>query len=457
MTTEHKRRMFHMPQGERFSLRDMFLAWWPVMLLVAAGFGVAAMFVKPAPPDHVVIAAGAEDGAYYYYAGQYADYFDAYGIKLEVRTTSGSVENFSLLSAEDSDIDVAFIQDGVASAEEGPDLESLGAMYYEPVWVFYRGAATIDRLSQLKGKRLAIGPEGSGTRRLAKQLLFANAVAEPKNKGHELTGDAAARALREGRIDAAIIVASPRSSGVRALLGDRRVRLASLGQTDAYTKHFPHLSAVVLPRGGIDLLNDIPPHDVHLVATTANLVVRYDLHPAIVKLMAAAAKEVHGVPGLFNAKGAFPDVKDAEFPMNGDAERYYKSGPPFLQRYLPFWAAIFVDRMIVFLVPLIALALPLARLLPALYQWRVRSRIYRNYGELKFLEAEVAQTADPGKTEEYLARLDKIEDRVHQIPIPLAYQEYLYTLRGHIDLVRARIAKLAVDVAPPSRGGHPTS
>lgn len=447
METENKRRMFRMPEGASISLRDMLLAWWPALLVVALGFAVASMFVQPAPPDRIVIATGTEDGAYYYYAGRYADVFDRYGIKLDVQTTSGSVENFSMLAGEDSEIDAGFIQGGIASSEEGPDLESLGAMYFEPVWIFYRGKATIDRLSQLKGKRVAIGPDGSGTRRLAKQLLHANGMAEPKTKGHDLTGDAAATALHEGRIDAVMLVASPRSKAVQTLLRDRTVRLVSLSQADGYTKHFPHLSSVVLPRGGVDLVRDIPPYDVHLVATTANLVVRYDLHPAIVNLLAEAAKEVHGAPGLFNAKDKFPATKDVDFPLNADAERYYKSGPPFLQRYLPYWAANFVDRMIVFLVPLIALALPLGRVLPALYQWRIRSRIYRNYGELKFLEAEVAQAADRSKTADYLARLDKIEDRVNMMRIPLAFQEQTYTLRGHIDLVRARIAKLSADAA----------
>jgi len=443
MATEQKSRFFRMPQGETFSLRDMFLAWWPALLVVAIGFGVAAMFIKPAPPDRVVIATGAEDGAYYFFAGQYADIRDSYGIKLEVRTTSGSVENFKLLAAEDPAVDIAFIQGGITNNEENMDLESLGAMYYEPVWVFYRAGATLDRISQLKGKRLAIGPEGSGTRKLARDLLHVNGVDEPKMKGHDLTGEAAAKALREGQLDAALFVASAQSKAVRGLLRDPAVRLMNLSQADGYTKHFPHLSVVVLPRGAIDLSRDIPAQDVRLVATTANLVARDDLHPAIANLMAAAAKEIHSRPSLFAVEDKFPSTKDVDFPMNADAARYYKNGEPFLQRFMPFWAANLVDRLIVLLVPLLALVLPLARVLPALYQWRIRSRIYRNYGELKFLEAEVAESADRSKAEGYLARLDSIEDRVNQMRIPLAHHEQMYTLRGHIDLVRARIAKLA--------------
>ncbi len=443
MEQENKRRMFRMPQGERISLRDMFLAWWPVLIVVVLAFAYASTFVQPAPPKRVVIATGAEDGAYFQYAARYAELFEQYGIKLDVRTTSGSVENFSLLASEEPDIDIAFIQGGIGSAEEGPDLESMGAMYYEPVWIFHRGGAPIERLTQLKGRRLAIGPEGSGTRRLAIQLLRANGIDEPKTAGHELSGDAAAKALQEGRVDAVVLVASPRARAVKTLFADRRIQLANLVQATAYSKQFPYLSAVVLPRGGIDLRQNIPPREVHMVATTANLVVRYDLHPAIVNLLAEAAKDVHSGAGLFNDKDKFPMTEDVEFPMNEDAARFYKAGPPFLQRYLPFWAATLVDRMIVFLVPLIALVLPLARVLPALYQWRIRSRIYRNYGELKFLEAEISESRDRAKTAEYMERLDKIEDRVNLMRIPLAYHEQMYTLRGHIELVRARIGKLA--------------
>jgi TRAP-type uncharacterized transport system substrate-binding protein len=348
-----------------------------------------------------------------------------------------------LLKDDESDVDIGFVQGGVGNADEAPDLVSLGSMYYEPVWVFYRAATTLDRLAQLKGKRIAIGPAGSGTHDLALRLLYANGIPKPHGAWSELGGDAAVKALQQRRVDAVIFVASPWSAAVNALLRDQRVRLMSFTRAEAYTRHFPHLSAVVLPRAGIDLKRDIPPHDIHLIATTANLVVRADLHPAIAGLLAAAAAEVHGSPGLFQRKGEFPSTRDVDFPLHPEAARYYKSGPPFLQRYLPFWAANFLDRMIVLLVPLIALALPLVRILPTLYNWRVRSRIYRNYGELKFLEEEVSDHPLPEKITEYLTRLDKIEERVNQMPIPLAFHEQMYTLRGHIELVRARIGKLA--------------
>jgi NMT1-like family len=316
-------------------------------------------------------------------------------------------------------------------------------MYYEPVWVFHRLSGGTDRLRQIKGRRIAIGPQGSGTRRLGAALLTANGIAEPHGELSELSGVAAARALQQGQIHVAILVAWPDSAAVKMLINDRRVRLMNFANAEAYNRQFPYLSTVVLPRGGIDLKRDLPPHDVHLLATTAELVVREDLHPAIVGLLAGAAVEIHGGPGFFHRPGQFPSTKGDDFAISSDAERYYKSGPPFLQRFLPFWAAVFVDRMIVLLVPIIALLIPLFRILPMLYNWRINSRIYRYYGQLRFLEDEVLSQPIAGKSTEYLARLDGIEAQINRLPIPLAFNNQVYTLREHIDLVRARIGKLA--------------
>ncbi len=444
MSAPPKPKMFRMPvRGERISIRDMLLAWWPALLLVVIGFAFAVQFVKPAPPRNVVIVTGTEDGAYFAFAKRYGEVLERNDIELEIRSTSGSVENYHLLQDENSDVDFGFIHGGIGNAEDAPDLVSLGSMYYEPVWVFHRLGTRIERLTQLKGRRFAIGPPGSGTRRLAAALLVASGIPIPHGPAADLTGEAAVNALQQGRADVVILVASPMSKAVNALLRDRRVQLVSFSYAEAYTRHYPQLSAIVLPKGGIDLKLNIPPHDVQLIATTANLVARDDLHPAIAGLLAAAATEVHGAPGLFQRAHEFPSVKEVDFPMNDEAARYYKSGAPFLQRYLPFWAANFVDRMIVLLVPIIALVIPMVRLLPTLYNWRIRSRIYRQYGELKFLENEVIDQPSAGKAGDYLSRLDKIEERVNQMRIPLAYHEQMYTLRSHIGLVRAHIGRLA--------------
>ena len=440
---------FALVSAKLIALREMFLAWWPWLLLVVAGFVIAYQFVQPAPPSRVVISAGATDGAYYRFAQQYRDIFARNDIDLEVRPSSGSVENYGLLKKADSGVDIGFVQAGIGSPTEAPHLVTLGSLYHEPLWVFYRANETKDRLTQLPSERIAIGPEGSGTRQLAAVLLTANRMAVPHGGVSELGGSAAAPALQQGQVDAAFFVASPQAPVVRTLLNDGSVRVMSFSQADAYTRYFPYLSALVLPRGGIDLERDIPPNDVRLLASTANLVARDDLHPAIVTLLAVAMTEVHSRPGLFERAGEFPSVKGAVFPASRETERYFKQGPPFLQRYLPFWAAVFVERMIVLLVPLIALMLPLMRVLPTLYNWRVTSPIYKAYGQLRFLEDEVVRDPSSAKAPDYLARLDGIEARVDQLHVPLSFNHQVYTLRDHIGLVRSRISKLDSSLRSP--------
>ncbi|MBX6392403.1 MAG: ABC transporter substrate-binding protein, partial [Burkholderiales bacterium] len=305
-----------------------------------------------------------------------------------------------------------------------------------------RGKQTLDRLTQLKGKRIAIGPEGSGTRVLALELLRANGIDERNARLLPLSGMEAVAALREGGVDVVFTVGPAQSSTVWAALYTPGVRIMDFAQAEAYVRRFPYLSAVTLPRGGVDLERDVPPHDVRLVATMATLVARESTHPALISLLLQAASEVHGQPGLFQRPGEFPNAQQVDFPLSPEADRYYKSGPSFLRRYLPFWAAVLVERLIVLLIPVIAVLFPLMRVLPVIYAWRVRARIYKWYGELKFLEAEIEENPAGASREDWLARLDDLEERVHNIPTPLMYTNQLYILREHIGLVRNRVLRI---------------
>ena len=439
------------------SLRDLLATAWPIVLVVAIGFAVAVQFIKPAPPKHVVMSTGSDSGAYYAFAKRYAEILARSGITLEVRTSAGSGENLQRLLDKDSDVEIALVQGGVevprpaGGNEEAPPLLSLGSMYYEPVWVFYRGERKLDRLHQLAGKRIAVGAEGSGIRGLAMQLLVANQISVEGQPLLSLGGFQAVQALQEGAIDAAFVIAAPEAPLVQALLHSPGVRVMSFVQAEAYTRRFPYLSSIVLPRGAVDLARDFPAEDTALLAATANLVVHESLHPAIQSLLLQAASEVHGRSGFFQRRGDFPGVKDPSFPVADAAERYYKSGPPFLQRYLPFWAAILVDRMVVLLLPVLALLLPLLKVAPSVYSWRIRSKIFRCYGDLKFLENEIKDDYDPARKGEYLERLDRIEEAAYRRHIPLAYSDLLYTLREHIELVRHTLDRAAHPEAASAR------
>jgi len=427
------------PFGNK-SRREILIVGLPALALVIALFWVASMFVQPAPPTLLYMTTGSESGAYHAYAGQYKEILARHGIALELRTSSGALENLQRLKDDSAHITIGFIQGGTATAEDGKDLMSLGSMYYEPLWVFYRGKTSLDRVAQLQGKKLAVGAEGSGTRKLALQILAANDMGNNSENLAPLAGDAAAEALQLGQVDAAFIIAGADSSVVRKLLGTEGIRLMHFAQAGAYVKRFPFLSQVTLPRGAVDLVRDIPERDVTLIAATANLVARDDIHPALVSLLAQAASEVHGKAGMFQLAREFPAPKDLTFEVSPDAERYYKSGPPFLQRYLPFWAAILVDRILVMALPLLVL-IPILRAIPALYRWRVTSRIYRWYGELSALEREIKIHYDPARYAEYLAQIDSMEDRANNRPVPVAYAHLRYTLREHINLVRASLER----------------
>lgn len=421
------------------SLRDALATAWPLVLVVLAGFAVALHYVQPEPPRQLVISSGAESGAYFAYAQVYSHLLRRHDIALEVRKSAGSIENLERLKA--GEVGVAMIQGGIGSAAEAPGLVSLGSVYYEPVWVFYRGTRKIERLHQLAGRRIAVGADGSGIRGLALQLLEANDIANDARL-LPISGLNAAEELQQGRIDAAFIIAAPSAPVVQVLLRSPGIRLMSFAQADAYQHHFPFLSKLVLPQGAVDLVRDFPPEDTVLLAATANLVVRDDLHPALQSLLLQTAAEVHRDAGFFQKHGEFPVYRDRSFPLSPEAERYYKSGPPFLQRYLPFWAAVLVDRAFVLLLPVIALLFPLLRIAPALYAWRIRSKIFRLYGDLKFLENELRSAYDPQKRLDYRSRLDRIEEEAHHRSVPLAFADMVYTLREHIELVRKTLGRL---------------
>ncbi len=425
------------------SRRDLLLVGLPLILLVVAAFWVAARFIRPAPPPMLTIATGGAGGAYERYGAAYQAVLARYHITLNQKPTAGSIENVALL--RNGEVEAAFVQSGTARAEEDDALLSLGGLYYEPLWIFYRaslaGKTPLTEVVQLKGARIAIDSPRSGTYSLALDILRANGMDQDATRLREIGGLNAAAALSAGRIDAVFVVGPTQSATVWTLLYTPGVRLMNLSQAEAYARMFPTLTRLTLPHGAIDLVNNIPAHDVSLVSPTASLLVRRDLHPAHMDLLLQAAAETHSAPGIFHRPGEFPRAQGIDFPIAPEAERYFKSGKPFLQRYLPFWAATLIDRMVVMLIPLFAVLIPVFKFAPTLYGWRVRSRIYRRYGELKFLEAEVERHPNLEQRDEWLKQLDGIERDVNRIPAPLAFSDMLYTLRGHIGLVRDAILK----------------
>ncbi|MFL5347802.1 MAG: TAXI family TRAP transporter solute-binding subunit [Hyalangium sp.] len=435
-------------QLRRTLRRDLWIAIAPAALLISAAFAVTLYFVKPAPPKKLVIAMSPDEGGFRYYARKYQEALARSGITLELHPTQGSVNNVQLLADDSAGVDVAFVQSGTVGGEKEKveHIVSLGSLSYVPLWVFYRGEP-IDDVAGLKGKRIAVGPAESGTRALALTLLGANAADKAPTELLPLGRDEAIEQLKQGQIDAAFLVAPAESPAIHKLAEVPEVRLLSFARADAYARRFPYLSKLVLPRGVFNLAADIPGQDVVLLAPTANLVARDSLHPALAYLLMRTASEVHGSAGLLDRLGEFPAPRETGFPLSSEARRYYQTGVPFLQRYLPFWAANLVDRLWVMFVPIIAVLVPLGRAVPALFLWRVRRRVFRWYARLKEIELQLEENPDREMLEDMLKRLDETEHAVNGIPTPLSYAENLYFFREHIDVVRRRLVRRLSEVS----------
>ncbi|SNS70134.1 TRAP-type uncharacterized transport system, substrate-binding protein [Noviherbaspirillum humi] len=415
----------------------------PSVIALAAVCILAYWLVDPAPPSSITLSTGQENSAYEDFGRQYAAELAKAGITVKLKPSLGSRENLQRLQDEDSGVDIAFVQSGTtetAEAEKG-GLVSLGSLFTEPVWLFYRGR-TLGSLTQLRGLRINAGPEGSGVPALFRKLLSVNGIEPEQIRLGDLENTPATVALLEGRIDGLVFSSAPDAPLIQMLLQTPGVKLFDFAQAEAYSRRFPFLSHVVLPRGIVDLGKNRPARDYHLIAPTATLVAREDLHPALVDLLVQSAQQIHGGAGWFRRRGEFPTPSYTEIPVAPAAQKIYKNGPPLLQRYLPFWLANLLERMWVLVVALGALILPLSRIIPPLYVWKVRSRIYRWYGQLRAVEQSIEDVPEERRSQVYpeqLRRLADLEGRVNRISIPLSFAEELYGLRSHIDLVRKRV------------------
>lgn len=445
------------------SVRELVISAGPFVLLVVLLLWLAYLILDPTPPRTVVLATGPEQGAYAEFGKRYATELARFGIKVELRTTAGAAENRRLLRDPHSGVDVAFMQSGASDViyavdedKSGQPLVSLGNLFLEPVWIFYRTESaqrvvpggTLSRVQDFMSLRMNIGTPGSGAANLIDKLLHANKIDAAQMKLERLPPTPAVIALLGGDVDALAFVSSPESALVRMLLQTPGIRLLDFPQASAYARRFEFLTAVTMPRGTIDLAQDMPPTDVRLVAATASMVATDQLHPALMQLFVQAAQRIHGDSTWFGPAGEFPNGTASEFPLAKEAARYYRDGPPFLQRYLPFWFANLIDRMWVVLASIIVVLIPLSRIVPPLYEFRIRSRVFRWYRRLR--EIEDAANKSDAKPAELLLRLDELEQRVGRINVPLSYTDELYALRSYIDLVRKRLQEDLLRSEPPA-------
>lgn len=429
------------PRIPRVSWRDLATTVGPFVLIVIAAFWFAYRFVRPAPPRTIVITTGPEGSIFQATAERYRTILARQGVTLDIRSSEGSLQNLKRLAASDSDVDVGFVQGGLARLGDRSKVMSLGSVFYAPVAVFYRARKPIAFLSQLAGESIAIGRSGSGTRAIAETLLKANGIeAGGRTTLVDLEGQDAANALVRGSVDAAILTGdSASSANLVELTHARGVRLYDFVQGEAYVRRFRYLSKIELPPGSLDLGRNEPAKPLTIVAPTVELLARPDLHPALSDLLIEAAREVHGGANLLQSAGEFPAPLQHEYRLSDDALRYYKSGKTFAYRHLPFWLASLVDRTVILLLPIMVVLLPGLRIVPALYRWRVRERIYGRYAELMALERVAFDRTTPEEDQELLRRLDQIEQRVIHMKLPAWLADEIYVLRQHITFVRNRL------------------
>jgi TRAP transporter TAXI family solute receptor len=382
------------------------------------------------------------DSAYFKYAQKYAAILEQDGFTLEVRATEGSLENLRLLQDPQSGVGAALVQSGLADATASKSLVTLGSLYREPLWIFYRGPNEVTNLHQFAGKRIAVGPPGGGTRAIAAALLDANEVTGKDAVFSDESGPEAARALIEGKLDAAFFVAAYDSSYVRTLLLADGIQLMSLSQQAAYLRRFPYLAKVDMPAGLVDLGKKVPAQNVALVAPTAMLVARKDLHPSLTPLLIAAAAKVHVGGDLISNPGEFPSASCTDLPLSAEAEHYYQSGPPLLQRVLPFWLASPADRFKVMIIPLIVVLAPLFRAGPLLVRWHLRRRIFTWYSKLQSIDKQLATGMEPAEMQENLDKLRGVErELLAKVDVPLSFMEQFYNLQSHIKLIEGKLEK----------------
>ena len=435
------------------SLRDLLVSAGPVLLLALGVLVAAYAWLDPQPPRQVTRATGPAGSAYAEFGTRYAQALARQGIRVRLLATEGAQANLQAL--RDGVADLAFVRGGSADpqADSEAGIASLGALFYEPVWVFHRTDATagrapaatpsvakeapgMTRLTQLRGLRVNIDQPGSGVPELVQRLLAANAIGGDDIVASQLPPEAATEALLGGSLDALVLVSAPESPVVGRLLRAPRIALMDVARADAYARRFAFVQSVTLPRGVADLAADLPPHDVALLATTTSLLTREQTHPALRQLFAQAAQGLHGDTGWFNRARDFPNTRTSELPVSAEGDRAINGTPPFWQRYLPFWASNLLERMWLVIGGLIVLLLPLSRVVPPLYTYRVRQRVFRWYARLRRIEARLAEA--PAERELLLNELDELDRLANQTTVPLAHTDELYALRGHIEAVRRR-------------------
>jgi uncharacterized protein len=412
--------------------------------LIAALF-TGIWFILPQPPQTLTIATGFPDGLYSQFANHLKTELAKEKITLQIRNTGGSVDNLALINDPNSGIDLAIVQSGVGDPVKYPELLSLAGIFYEPLWVWYRQPAftkeggALTQLSQLQGKRISIGNDGSGTQILSNAILKLNEINADLVKLEKLKPDEAIEKLQKGELDVAFIVAAGEAPILKKFYQIPGIRLMNFDQAEAYTRVLPYLDRIDIPRGIISIAHDQPKQDIRTIASTATLVARNDINPATVSLLLGTSYDILRNYSRLQKPGQFPSSKGLDFPMDMDAEIFLRDGPSFFYRHLPFWGAVWVERFIKILIPLLIVLIPVFTYLPAIFNLSLKVKLSRLYKILKNIEKR------SNSPDNYLllhTELLNLEKRIQQIKVSAMQSKEVYDLKAHVALVRHQLEKL---------------
>jgi len=374
------------------------------------------------------LAAGPKGGAYFRFAQQYAAKLAVKGLDVKVLETGGSLENLRLL--REGKADIGFVQSGLGSQND--NLQALGSTFLEPLWLFTRTEKPVEHVTELFGKSVAIGDTDSGTREVVLTVLDDTKM-RGKLKTLSLGRQEAKDKLIAGEIDAAFFVGSPSVEAIRTLAETPGIQIANFRRVQAYARYHSSLSHVTLYAGMLDLADDIPPDDKQLLASAANLVVSENFHYALVTLFLQTAREIHQGAGAFQSYGEFPSPRLVSLPLVPEADNFYKNGPSFFFRHLPFFWAATVDRLLILLLPFLTLLLPLVRFLPPFYGWMLKRKLFKRQDILQAIELNESDLSD----EERLDKLTELEAELPELKqLPAAYQNEVFLLQLRMEKVR---------------------
>jgi TRAP-type uncharacterized transport system substrate-binding protein len=428
-----------------------YLVQWLATIFCIVGISWLALeYFVPSPPSKVTIATAFKGSTYDYFGQRYRERFARAGIRVDLRETAGALENLRLLQDPKSGVEIAFATGGISDSSHTPTLLSLGLIFNDPFWIFYSSAEALNGFSQLKGKRIAVGPEESGARYTAERILSKANINSKTATLLSFAGNAAVDALNDGKVDVALIVGGSDSPAVQALLSNPRIRLLDFPVVEAFTRIFPDLVRLVLPKGVIEIDPPNPPNDVTLLGTTSKVLIRNDLHPAIVQLLARTMKEEHDGPGLFQRAGEFPTSVDPEYPVSQIAIDYYRNGPSLLPKYLPFWMTIYAQRTIAFLVASLAIVFPVFGFAPRLYAWFVQERLRRLYRRLRVVENALQAELTVAQVEALQNELADL-DRATSV-VPMRNSDLFFMFRYHLDRTRSRLVEVRNQTAEVAHG-----